>query len=71
MKRLILGTLVGTGLLLAQQHNWSWYQREALSSQSPRIHTKAKYHKHQEYVRSADRITVDKTTINAYVPYGK
>ena len=68
MKNVILGTLLASGLLLAQNHVSS-FDREALKTQSPRVHTSAKHHKKK--MRSEDRVTADKKTINAYVPNGK
>ena len=47
----------------------SLWTKIALNTQSPRIHT-AKI-KNDQVVREGDRIVSDKTTINAYVPWGR
>ena len=80
MTKVILGSLLAGGLLLAQtpaqteaqmatQSNpkLSGFEREALATQSPRVHTKT--HKHG--TKPADHIAKDKHTINAFIPYGK
>ena len=74
MKKVLLGSLLVTGFLFAKHSDNSMrissYEKEALNTQSPRVHTKAR-HSEKSNARTADRITKDKHTINAYVPYGK
>lgn len=80
MKKLILIALATSGILLCHtkqssqmdeqtdQPKLSGFEREALETQSPRVHpqSKNKTNKHR-----TDRITADKQTINAYIPVGK
>src|ERR1700733_8741424 len=47
----------------------AWWTREALATQSPRIHLEKI--RNDRVVREGDRIVSDKTTINAFVPWGK
>ncbi|HYL35638.1 MAG TPA: hypothetical protein VEV17_06985 [Bryobacteraceae bacterium] len=71
MKTLILASLLtglsGTLLYAAETNrpHLNSFQREALATQSPRVHVRM--HKG----RAPDRIEKSKTTINAYIPYGK
>jgi hypothetical protein len=69
MKKAIVTTLLASGLMFAAaddkattQPKLSGNEREALATQSPRIHTGKKHRsKHAQ-----DRVVKDKTTINAY-----
>lgn len=70
MRKLFVGSLVAGGLLFAAdqpQNRMSSLTREALETQSPRVHLKM--HKHKTL--PPDRVVSDKTTINTYIPYGK
>ena len=73
MKKVLFGSLLVTGLLFAQdvpkKQQLSGNEKEALNTQSPRVHTK--HHKNPAKNAKANRITKDKHTINAYVPNGK
>lgn len=77
MKKVIVGLLLTSAFAVAetytttrtetpkQEHNMPWYTKEALATQSPRIHLgKVKHH---EVVRTGDQINVNKTTITAFV----
>lgn len=77
MKKVILGLLLTSAFAFAetysttrtdtpeQVHRMAWYTKEALATQSPRIHLgKVKRH---EVVRAGDQINVNKTTITAFV----
>lgn len=70
MKKLVLVALAASGILLCQtnQTKLSGFEREALETQSPRVHppSKHKVNKHR-----TDRVVADKHTINAFIPYGK
>jgi len=81
MKKVIVGLLLTTAFAFAkgysttrtdtpeQEHHMSWYTREALATQSPRIHLgKVKHH---EVLRTGDQINVNKTTITAFVSSNK
>ncbi|HEV2689176.1 MAG TPA: hypothetical protein VGV35_11495 [Bryobacteraceae bacterium] len=69
MTKAIVTTLLASGLLLAAKSDkmagdqkLSGNQREALETQSPRVHVGKHHKKH-----AADRVVSDKKTINAYV----
>jgi len=77
MKKVIVGLLLTSAFAFAetytttrtdtpeQEHHMAWYTKEALVTQSPRIHLgKVKHH---EVVRTGDQINVNKTTITAFV----
>ena len=77
MKKVILGLLLTSAFAFAesytvtrtetpqQDHHLAWYTKEALATQSPRIHLgKVKHH---EVVRTGDQININKTTITAFV----
>jgi hypothetical protein len=70
MRLILLTCLLTTGLLFAAKHstianqNLSGFERQALRTQSPRVHLSM--HK-----RMPDRVVKDKHTINAFVPVGK
>jgi hypothetical protein len=76
MKKVLLGSLLASGLLFAARNNdvttdrVSYDERLALESQSPRVHP-ARMHKHQKAERRMDQVVSDKQTVNAYIPYGK
>ena len=80
-----VGSLLTGGLLLADEseHNkvnsLSSFEREALETQSPRVHTKG-MERHKKYdsegqperqTRAGYRTVSDKTTVNAFIPMGK
>ena len=71
MRRILLTCLLTTGILFAAKHNrmtnqnLNGFEREALVTQSPRVHIRS--HKG----RMPDRVVKDKHTINAFVPVGK
>ena len=71
MKKVLLGSLLVSGLLFAQdvpkKQRLSGNEKEALNTQSPRVHTKH----HKKNTARTDTVTKDKHTINAYVPNGK
>jgi hypothetical protein len=81
MKKVILGLLLTSAFAFAttytttrtdtpeQEHHMAWYTKEALATQSPRIHLGKM--KHHEVVRSGDQINVNKTTITAFVSSNK
>lgn len=75
MKKVLLGSLLASGLLFAAKNNdvtttrVSSNERIALESQSPRVHP-ARMHKHQK-ARRMDQVVSDKRTVNAFIPYGK
>jgi len=81
MKKVLLGSLLASGLLFGGKHNdattrvstdetrVSSNERIALESQSPRVHP-ARKHKHQT-ARRMDQVVSDKQTVNAFIPYGK
>jgi len=80
MKKVIVGLLLTSAFAFAetystttetpqQARNMAWYTKEALATQSPRIHLgKVKHH---EVVRTGDQINVNKTTITAFVSSSK
>jgi len=55
---------------LDQQRHMAWYTKDALRTQSPRIHL-AKTGRHEKAIQNGDQLEVNKTTISAFVPYGK
>ena len=69
MRLILLTCLLTAGLAFGAKRsanqNLSGYEREALRTQSPRVHLSA--HKG----RMPDRVVKDKHTINAFVPVGK
>lgn len=86
MKSILLsGALMASGLLVtgayAADHKdgrtvLSYDERIALETSSPRVHVEHMYQRHQkpsdrESKNNGYRVTKDKTTINAFVPYGK
>jgi hypothetical protein len=76
MKKVLIGSLLASGLLFAAKNNdvtttrISSNERIALASQSPRVHP-ARMHKHQKADRRMDQVVSDKQTVNAFIPYGK
>lgn len=75
MKNVILYSLLAGGLLFGSDHvtksdrmmgdnHVSGRERVALRTSSPSVHVRGKHH-------AKDRVTTDKTTINAFVPVGK
>jgi hypothetical protein len=74
MKTLIFGLLFTGGILMAQQpqeqpqapSHVSYFDRFALRSQAPAVPTGKRQTKHPNY-----RVTVNKSTIVAMVPWGK
>ena len=83
-KNLIVGSLLATGFLWAHESkvkvdSLSYFERQALESQSPRVHTKG-MEKHKKYdsegvakeqTRSGYRTVSTKSTVNAFIPDGK
>ena len=84
-KTVILGTLLATGLLFGKSHDevttnrLSYFERIAMETQSPRVHTKGMEH-HKKYdsegvqkdqVRAGYRTISSKDTVNAFIPEGK
>jgi len=76
MKKVLLGSLLASGLLFAAKNNdltekrLSYDEQIALASQSPPVYPE-KTHKHQKAERRADRVVMNKDTVVALVPYGK
>lgn len=76
MKKVLLGSLLASGLLFAATHDdvtttrLSGDERIALATQSPRVHP-ARMHKHEKADRRMDQVVSDKHTVVAFVPYGK
>jgi hypothetical protein len=76
MKKVLIGSLLASGLLFAAKNNdvtttrISSNERIALASQSPRVHP-VRMHKHQKADRRMDQVVSDKQTVNAFIPYGK
>lgn len=76
MKKLAIGLLLTSGFLMAaetsqpvQNPHIGYYQRIALRTQSPAVYThhgKRTTNKHSNY-----RISENKTTITATIPWGK
>lgn len=83
-KAIIIGSLLASGLLLAKgdrvkTDSLSYFERQALETQSPRVHTRG-MEKHKKYdaegvaknqTREGYRTVSDKTSVNAYIPMGK
>lgn len=84
-KIIVLGTLLAGGLLFAKDNSQvttdrlSYFERQGLESQSPRVHTRG-MEKHKKYdqegvakdqTRPGYRVVSDKTTVNAFIPDGK
>jgi len=82
-KNIIIASLLASGVLLANDsvkvNHLSYFERQALESQSPRVHTKG-MEKHKKYdnegvakeqTRSRYRTVSNKTTVNAFIPDGK
>jgi hypothetical protein len=77
MKKLAIGLLFASGILLAQDapppdqppqpRHMSELQKEALRTQSPPVHVSKKYREND----LGYRVTENKTTIVVTVPYGK
>jgi hypothetical protein len=77
MKRFAIGLLLVSGIAMAAdvegvvkpQKHMSWWTKLALNTQSPRV----KLSKLDNYQSPKEgyRIVSSKTTINAYIPYGK
>ena len=77
MKKVIVGLLLTSSFVFAkgyattttetpeQVHRMAWYTKEALATQSPRIHLGKV--KKGEVVRQGDQININKTTITAFV----
>jgi hypothetical protein len=63
------GFSIVQGAVPGTQPKMSWWTREALATQSPRV--RIDKFKHDRLVRPGNRVVADKHTINAYVPYGK
>ena len=76
MKKVLLGSLLASGLLFAAKNNdatttrISSSERIALETQSPRVHP-ARMHRHQKADQRTDQVVSDKQTVNAFIPYGK
>jgi len=71
MKKLVLVALATGGILLCQTNQTtkiSGFEREALETQSPRVHPPSKHKSNQH---RTDRVVADKQTINAFIPFGK
>jgi hypothetical protein len=81
MKKIVAGLLLtgafafaatrtpGEILTPQQEHRLAQYTKDALRTQSPRIHL-AKV-KNNEVVRPGDQIVRNKTTYTVVIPYGK
>jgi hypothetical protein len=84
MKKVVLGLLLTSACLCAteqykvdrsetltarQEHHMAWYTKDALRTQSPHIHLAKR--RSDETVRKGDKIVKNKTTITAFIPYGK
>jgi hypothetical protein len=84
-KAIILGSLLATGLLFAKggdkvkTDSLSYFERQALETQSPRVHTRG-MEKHKKYdaegvpkekTQAGYRAVSDKNSVNAYIPVGK
>jgi hypothetical protein len=84
-KTILIGSLLATGLLFAKggdkvtTDRLSYFERQALETQSPRVHTRG-MEKHKKYdaegvakkqTRPGYTTVSDKTSINAYIPQGK
>jgi hypothetical protein len=77
MKKVIIGLLLTSAFAFAetytttttqtpeQARHMAWYTKEALATQSPRIHLGKM--KHHEVLRTGDQININKTTITAFV----
>ena len=76
MKKVILGLLLTSAFAFGetynttrtvtpeQEHHMAWYTKEALVTQSPRIHLgKVRHH---EVQRTGDQVNINKTTIVAF-----
>lgn len=76
MKNVLLFSLMAGGLAFGahrttpSDNNLSERERVALKTSSPRVHLGHTRHK-DKTARTGDRVTTDKTTVNAFVPYGK
>jgi hypothetical protein len=75
MKKVLVGSLLASGLLFAAKHNeattrLSANERIALATQSPRVHP-SRMHKHEKANRRMDQVVSDKNTVNAFIPQGK
>jgi hypothetical protein len=77
MKKVLLGSLLASGLLLAaNKDNYNmkprlnYDEQVALASQSPRVHP-ARMDKHKKADQRTDHVTTNKNTVVAVVPYGK
>jgi hypothetical protein len=79
MKKVLLGSLLASGLLFAATNDdvttttttrLSGDERIALATQSPRVHP-ARTHKHEKADRRMDQVVSDKHTVVAFIPYGK
>jgi hypothetical protein len=75
MKKVLVGSLLASGLLFAAKHDevttrLSANERIALATQSPRVHP-ARTHKHEKANRRMDQVVSDKHTVNAFIPQGK
>jgi hypothetical protein len=81
--KIAIGSLLVSGLLLASDqvtvNRVSYFERQGLESQSPRVHTKG-MEKHKKYdkegvaknqIRDGYRVVSDKQTVNAFIPEGK
>ena len=84
MKRVLLFSLMASGLVFGSHratpsdNHLSEFDRVALKTSSPKVHIGHRHHKDimmrnedGTMVRTGDRVTTDKTTINAFVPVGK
>jgi hypothetical protein len=83
-KTVIIGSLLASGLLFAKgdkvkTDTLSSFERQALETQSPRVHTRG-MEKHKKYdaegvakekTRPGYRTVSDKNSVNAYIPEGK
>jgi hypothetical protein len=72
------GLVFGAHRVDSNDNHLSEFDRIALKTSSPRVHIGHRHHKDimrrnedGTMVRTGDRVTTDKTTINAFVPVGK
>ena len=73
MKFIMICSLLA-GSAFAAHHNpnhISGRERLALATSSPPVHVAADHHRNKKGRTEQDRVVTNKTTITAFVPYGK
>lgn len=73
MRNVIIASLFASGLLFAASStpdHLSYNERLALETQAPRVHVDKHYNKNGN-VNSEDKITTNRTTVVAHIPYGQ